>query len=146
MYEGRNINLNMKLRSQLKSTKMSKGESIHEYFTRVSQLKEKLEAIEDKIDEIELVMTALNGLTRPWDSFIHTICARKESLKFDILWEECVQKEARVANREALLREDDHALTTHTRRRKGKHQFNNETHKGSYPPKKFQKNKKGDYK
>ena len=30
MYEGRNINQNMNLRSQLKSTKMRKGESIHE--------------------------------------------------------------------------------------------------------------------
>ena len=70
MYEGRNINRKMNLRAQLKSTKMSKGESIQEYFTRVSQIKEKLEAIEDKIDEIELVMTTLNALTRPWDSLI----------------------------------------------------------------------------
>ena len=93
---------------------MSKGESIHEYFTRVSQFKYQLEAIEYKIDEIELVMTSLNGITRPWDSFIHTICARKESLKIDIIWEECVHEEARVDNREALLREDDHALATHT--------------------------------
>ena len=60
----------MNLRAQLKSTKMSKGESIQEYFTRVSQFKEQLEAIEDKIDEDELVMTVLNGLTRPWDSYI----------------------------------------------------------------------------
>ena len=28
MYEGRNININMNLRSELKSTKMSQGESI----------------------------------------------------------------------------------------------------------------------
>ena len=95
MYEGRNINRKMNLRSQLESTKMSKGESIHEYFTRVSQFKEQLEAIEDKIDEIELVMTALNGLTRPWDSFIQTICVRKESIKFYIIWEECVQEEVK---------------------------------------------------
>ena len=67
MYEGRNINQKMNLRAQLKSTQMRKGEQIHEYFTRVSQFKEQLEAIEDNIDEIELVMTALNGLTRPWD-------------------------------------------------------------------------------
>ena len=70
MYEGRKINQKMNLRAQLKSTKMSKGESISGYFRRVSQFKEQLEAIEDKIDEIELVMNALNGLTRPWDSFI----------------------------------------------------------------------------
>ena len=125
---------------------MSKGESIHEYFTRVSQFKEKLEAIEDNIDEIELVMIALNGLTRQWDSFIQTICIRKKSLKFYVVWEESVQEEARVANREAILRDNDHALATHTRRRKGENNFKKETHKGSYPPKNFQKNKKGDYK
>ena len=43
---------------------MRKGESIQEYFTRVSQFKEQLEAIEDKIDEVELVMDTINGLTR----------------------------------------------------------------------------------
>ena len=98
MYEGRNINQKMNLRAQLKSTMKSKGESIEEQFTRVSQFKEQLEAIEDKIDEDELVMTALNGLTRPWDSYIQAICARKGSLEFEILWEECVQEEARVTN------------------------------------------------
>ena len=65
MYEGRNINRKMNLRAQLKSTKMSHGESIQDYFTRVSQIKEQLEAIGDNLDEDELVMTALNGLTRP---------------------------------------------------------------------------------
>ena len=43
MYEGRNINQNMILRSQLKITDMGKGESIQDYFTRVSQFKEQLE-------------------------------------------------------------------------------------------------------
>ena len=70
MYEGKNINRKMNLRAQLKHTKMSKGESIQDYFTRISQIKEKLSAIGDILDEYELVMTALNGLTRPWDSFI----------------------------------------------------------------------------
>ena len=36
MYEGRNINRKMNLRAQLNSTKMSRGESIQDYFTRVS--------------------------------------------------------------------------------------------------------------
>ena len=42
-------------------------------------------------------MTVLNGLTRPWDSFIQTLCARKQSMKIDIVWEDCIQEEARVA-------------------------------------------------
>ena len=104
----------MNLRAQLKGTKMSKGESIQDYFTRVSQFKEQLDAIGDSLDEDELVMISLNGLTRPWESFIQTMCARKESMKFDIVWENCIQEEARVANREALLREDDQALAIHT--------------------------------
>jgi hypothetical protein len=61
-------------------------------------------------------MTTLNGLKRPWDAFIQTICARKEKLKFDSLWEECIQEESRVANREDLLsRDEDQALATHTK-------------------------------
>ena len=64
-------------------------------------------------------MMTLNGLTRPWDAFIQTICARKEKLKFDSLWKECIQEETRVANPEALLaRDDDQALATHQRRKK----------------------------
>ena len=35
MYEGKNINRKMNLRAQLKGTKMRKGESIQDYFTRV---------------------------------------------------------------------------------------------------------------
>ena len=77
MYEGRNINRKMNLRAQLKGTKMRKGEYIQNYFTMVSHLKEKLSAIGDTLDEVELVMNALNGITTPWGSFIQTLCARK---------------------------------------------------------------------
>jgi hypothetical protein len=103
MYEGKNINRKMNLRTQLKNTRMQKGETIQEYLSRISQFMEQLEAIGDTLDEDKLIMTTLNGLRRPWDAFIQTICARKEKLHFDSLWEECVQEEARVANKEAIL-------------------------------------------
>jgi hypothetical protein len=61
-------------------------------------------------------MMALNGLTRPWDAFIQIVCARMEKLKFDSLWEECIQEESRVSNQEYLLsRDKDQALATHTK-------------------------------
>ena len=135
MYEGNNINRKMNLRAQLNGTKMTKGESIHDYFTRVSQFREQLSSIGDTLDEFELVMTGLNGIIRPWDSFIQTLCARKGSMKFDIVWEDCIQGEARVANREALLREYDQALSIHIKIRKQSN-FKNDSHKN---PKKFQK-------
>jgi hypothetical protein len=129
----------MNLRTQLKNTRMQKGESIQEYFSRISQFKEQLEAIGDAIDEDELIMTNINGLTRPWDAFIQTICARTEKLKFDGLWEECIQEETKVANQEALLaRDDDQALATHTKGGRKKSYVKKETHKESHPKKKSQ--------
>ena len=112
---------------------MCQGESIQDYFIRVSQFKEKLEAIGNSLDEDNLVMTTLNGLARPWDSFIQTMCARKERMKFDIIWEDHIQEEARVANREALLKEDDQALAIHTKRGICQSKFNKEIHKESQP-------------
>ena len=53
MYEGRNINRKMNLRSQMKGTKMSKGESIQDYFTRVPLFREQLSSIGDTLDEDE---------------------------------------------------------------------------------------------
>jgi hypothetical protein len=70
LYEGKNINWKMNLRTQLKNTRMQKGEIIQEYFSRISEFKEQLQAIGDTIDEDELIMMTLNGLTIPWDSFI----------------------------------------------------------------------------
>ncbi len=145
MYEGRNINWKMNLRNTLKSVKMAKGEFVYDYFTRVHQIKEQIEAIGGKVDPYELTMTALNGLTRPWDAFIQTICARKEKLKFEV-WEKCIQEETRVANREALLKEDDHALKTHARKVRGRPQFKREANKESQPPRKFHKHKRGNHK
>ena len=51
-------------------------------------------------------------------------------MKFDIVWEDCIQEKARVSNREALLREDDQALATHTKGRK-KSNFKKSNHKPS---------------
>ena len=77
MYEGKNINKKMNLRTQLKGTKMRRGESIQDYFIRISQIKENLSVIGHILDEDELVMNSINGLTITWDSFIKTLCARK---------------------------------------------------------------------
>jgi hypothetical protein len=147
----------MNWRTQLKNTKMQKGETVHEYFSRISQFKEQLEAIGDTLDEDELIITALNGLTRPWDAFIQTICARKEKLQFASLWEECVQEEARVANREAvLLRDENQAPVAHAKGGERRSHFKKETHlhkeshspnrfihKEFHPPRRFQKSHKG---
>jgi hypothetical protein len=91
-------------------------------------------------------LTTLNGITRSWDAFIQTICARKEKLQFDSLWEQCVQEEVRVANREiVLLRDEDQALVYHDKGGKRRSHFKKETqlHKEYHPSRRFQKFQKG---
>ena len=46
MFEGQNINQKMTLRNQLKNVKIQNSETILSFFTRVSQIKEQLEAVE----------------------------------------------------------------------------------------------------
>ena len=48
------------------------------YFTRVSQMKEQLETVDDEVKNIEIVITTLNGHPGSRDSFIRGMCARKK--------------------------------------------------------------------
>ena len=47
----------MTLGNELKNVKIQNGETIQSYFTRVSQIKEQLEAV-----DVDVVITTLNGL------------------------------------------------------------------------------------
>ena len=70
LFEGRNINMKMTLRNHLKSVRAQKSETMQSCFSRVAQIKDRLEAIGDKVEEAEIVMTTLNGLPRDWEAFI----------------------------------------------------------------------------
>ena len=50
--------------------KIQNVKTIQSYFTRVSQIKEQLVAIEEEVENVEVVITALNDLPRSCDSFI----------------------------------------------------------------------------
>ena len=50
LFEGKDINQKMNLRNQLKNVKIQNTETIQSYFTpRVSQIKEKLEAVDEEV-------------------------------------------------------------------------------------------------
>ena len=73
------------------------------------------------VEEAEAVMTTLNCLLRELDSFIRGICARRKLTKFNKLWEDYVQEEGRLENREEKLNEDeDQALDVHTKNGRNK--------------------------
>ena len=62
-------------------------------------------------------------------------------MKFGIVWEDCIQEYARVANRESLLREDDQALVSRNKEI-NQSKFKKSNHN---PSKKKLQNKKKDY-
>ena len=114
--EGKNINWKMTLRNQLKNVKIQNAETIQSYFTRVSQIKEQLEAVDEEVENAEIVMTTLNGLPRACDSFIQGICARKKLVKFRRQWEEFSQEEARISSREENMGSEDQDLIVQSRK------------------------------
>ena len=61
LFEGKNINWKMTLRNQLKNVK-----TIQSKFTRVSQFKEQIEAVDEEVENADIVITTLNDLLGSW--------------------------------------------------------------------------------
>ena len=76
----------------MKNVKIQNSEAIQSYFTRVSQIKEQLEVVDEEVENAEIVMTTFNHLPRIADSLIQGICARKKLFKFSRLWEDFSQE------------------------------------------------------
>ena len=89
LYEGKNIDRKMALRNHVKNVKIQNSKTMQSHFTMVAQIKEQIEAVEDNVEEGEIVMATLNGLPISWDSFIKGICARRKLISFNRLQEEC---------------------------------------------------------
>jgi len=75
------------LREKLKNTKISDGEGVALYLTRLSQVRDELIAIGDNIPDSELVRTTLKGFTEEWKPFIKGIVARDKLLDWNRLWD-----------------------------------------------------------
>ena len=49
-------------------------------YSHTLQIKEQVEAVEEEVENAEVVITSLNGLLGSWDSFIRRMCARMKGL------------------------------------------------------------------
>ena len=70
LFEGKKIHQKMTLRNQLENVKIQNAETMQSYFTRVSQIKEQLEAVKEEVKNAEVAIATLNGVPGSWDSFI----------------------------------------------------------------------------
>jgi hypothetical protein len=85
----------MNLKNELCDMKMNNDDCITSYLVRISQLRDKLQSIEEIISEKELINIVLNGLPKAWDAFSPSMNTRKEYPTFEELWTCCAQEESR---------------------------------------------------
>jgi hypothetical protein len=117
MFESDNTLRALTLKSQLQSTKMTKGDTVALFFMKLSEIKEQLETIGEIMSDRELVLTTLQNLPKSWEPFIQSISGREALPTFDRLWTDCTQEELRLRNRGVEdSSEENHALALHTKK------------------------------
>lgn len=85
----------MVLRQKLRSTKMTKTDSVTSYLTKIAQVKDELADVGEAISEGQLFKIALNGFTQKWDGFIHGIVAREQFPHWRRMWDDFIQEKTK---------------------------------------------------
>ena len=93
LYQSCNENRKMVLREKLKGIRMNKGENMVSYLTRITQVRDELGAVGEKVVDAELVRTALNGMENPWTVFVESVVSREHIPTWDRLWDDFIQEE-----------------------------------------------------
>jgi hypothetical protein len=98
LYQSPNQNRKMVLQKKLRSIQMLKSESVTSYLGRFTQTRDELAAVGEIVDPNFLVMTALNGFSKPWGSIVRGIVAREVMPSWERLWDDFVQEELRCSS------------------------------------------------
>ena len=76
MFGSDNTLRDLTLKSQVQSTKMTKGDTVALFFMKLSEIKEQPKTIGEIMFYRELVLTPLQNLPKSWDPFIQSISGR----------------------------------------------------------------------
>jgi hypothetical protein len=113
LFEAKHESRIMALKERLQHTRMSKGEGVTVYLTKVKQLLDELLAVGVKLSPAEMVRSALRGFPKEWDSFIAGVVARENLPDWERLWNDCCQEEIRRGrNMNEEEEEENLALTS----------------------------------
>jgi hypothetical protein len=118
MFESDNTLRALTLKSQLQSTKMTKGDTVAIFFTKISKIIEQLEAIGEIMYDREIVLSTLNNLPKHWEPFLQSISGRESLPTFDRLWTDCTQEELRLRRRGVEDSPDENHALLHFIQRK----------------------------
>jgi hypothetical protein len=83
----------MVLMENFRNTKMTKSDTVTNYLTKITQIRDQLATIGEVVIDEEMVRMALNGFINPWAPFIKGIVAQKTLPKFNRLWDDFIKEE-----------------------------------------------------
>jgi len=93
----KNIGQVASLKNELRTTKMTKDDTVASLFVRISRIRDEIQAIDEILLEKELVITALLGLPPTWSSFASGFNSWKEASNFEQLWNAYTKEEMRIS-------------------------------------------------
>ena len=71
----------------------------------------------------EISTYVLRGLPDSWESFIQSVSGRSKMPKYDRLWADCSEEEARLAAKHGNAYDENQALAARSSHQKGKKKF-----------------------
>lgn len=93
LYQSDNHNRKIVLREKLRNTKISKNDTMASNLTRVSQIRDQLGAIGEKVKDEELIRTTMNGFSKKWDPFVKGVVDHENILDQDRLWGDFIRED-----------------------------------------------------
>jgi hypothetical protein len=88
--QSENIIQKMLLRNKLRTTQMSKTNTIATYLMKIIELHDQLAAIGEEVKSEKLVPIALNVFSSSWQPFVQGVYAREKLPTFEKLWENLI--------------------------------------------------------
>ena len=95
LFEEKNENQKMDLKDELHNVKMTQGEGVTSYLTRMDQVKDELTTVGETISDSEMVRIALKGFIKRWEDCVKCIVGKEKLLDWSRLWNDVTQEEIR---------------------------------------------------
>ena len=102
LYETKATSQKRLLKSQRRSLKMEKDESVNSFFTKISHLKDQLLAIGVSVDDDDLIQTVFDGITSAWEAYLVAVNGRETEPILERLWDNCLQEESQIQTSQSI--------------------------------------------
>ena len=97
---------------------MEKEEKVATFFSRITQIRDQLLAIGDKVEDDDLVQTVFDGLPTTWETFLASVNGRGDQPNFERLWHDCLDEESKVQSISVPPPKKNQALVIKTKKGK----------------------------